>query len=182
MISCRGLALWQVNPMGGLGCWVERRAASEHAQNSRTGAAEPGSMSQTRGTGCGCAALQAARLERRTHWTVLAINAAMFMLELGCGLRARSTGLMADSLGMRADAAVYALSLLAVGRSSLEQRRVAGLSGLMEIALAGWVLADVLRRWLHGSRLPDLLIGAAISLLVLRGGLRILGEAQAVSG
>ena len=202
-------------------------------------------MGQGRDDSCGCAADQAARLERRTLWIVLAINAAMFMVELGFGLRARSTGLIADSLDMLADAAVYALSLLAAGRSVLEQRRAAGVSGLMQIALAGWVLVDVVRRWLHGSeplsswmiaigalallanllclvllsrhreggvhmraslifstndtlanagvivagalvawtgsRLPDLLIGAAISLLVLRGGLRILSEVRGAS-
>jgi Co/Zn/Cd efflux system component len=32
-----------------------------------------------------------------------------------------------------------------------------------------------------GSRIPDLLIGTAISLLVLRGGLRILREARSVA-
>lgn len=202
-------------------------------------------MNQERVAGCGCAAQRDVRLERRTLWIVLAINAAMFVMELGFGLRARSTGLIADSLDMLADAAVYALSLLAVGRSVLEQRRAAGISGLMQIALAGWVLVDVARRWLHGSepqsswmiaigalallanllclvlvsrhreggvhmraslifstndtlanagvivagalvawtgsRLPDLLIGAAISLLVLRGGLRILNEVRGAS-
>ena len=60
-------------------------------------------MNQERVAGCGCAADQAARLERRTLWIVLAINAAMFVMELGFGLRARSTGLIADSLDMLAD-------------------------------------------------------------------------------
>ena len=108
-------------------------------------------MGQGRDTGCGCAAEQAVWLERRTLWIVLAINAALFVLQLGFGLRPRSTGLIADSLDRLADAAVYALSLLAAGRSILEQRRAAGVSGLMQIALAGWVLVDVVRRWLHGS-------------------------------
>lgn len=199
-------------------------------------------MGQGKGKGCGCAADQVARLERRTLWSVLLINAAMFVVELGFGLRAGSTGLIADSLDMLADASVYALSLLAVGRGALEQRRAAAVSGWMQIGLAVWVLADVAGRWLAGSepqsawmvaigalallanvlclvlvsrhrhggvhmraslifstndtlanagvilagllvgwtgsRLPDLLIGATISLLVLRGGLRILGEAR----
>ena len=200
-------------------------------------------MGQGRDNGCGCAAEQTARLQRRTLWAVLAINAAMFVVELGFGLRARSTGLIADSLDMLADAAVYALSLLAVGRSTLEQRRAAAVSGWMQIGLAAWVLADVLRRtaigsepisalmvgigalallanllclllvrrqrgggihmqasvifstndtlanlgvitagvlvaW-SGSPIPDLLIGTAISLLVLHGGWRILREARA---
>jgi Co/Zn/Cd efflux system component len=90
-------------------------------------------------------------MERRTLWMVLAINAAMFVVELGFGLRARSTGLIADSLDMLADAGVYALSLLAVGRSVLQQRQVAVLSGCLQIGLALWVLLDVVRRSLSGN-------------------------------
>jgi cation diffusion facilitator family transporter len=193
--------------------------------------------------GCGCAADQAAALQRRTLWVVLLINAAMFVVELVFGLRAGSTGLIADSLDMLADAGVYGLSLAAVGRSPGEQRQAAMLSGRLQIVLAIWVLLDVLRRtvlgsepisalmvgigalallanllclvlvrrhreggvhmrasvifstndtlanlgviaagalvaW-SGSRLPDLLIGTAISLLVLQGGRRILRETRA---
>jgi cation diffusion facilitator family transporter len=193
--------------------------------------------------GCGCAADQAAALQRRTLWVVLLINAAMFVVELVFGLRAGSTGLIADSLDMLVDAGVYGLSLAAVGRSPGEQRQAAMLSGRLQIVLAIWVLLDVLRRtslgsepisalmvgigalallanllclvlvrrhrdggvhmrasvifstndtlanlgvigagalvaW-SGSRLPDLLIGTAISLLVLQGGRRILRETRA---
>ena len=46
---------------------------------------------------------------------VLVINAAMFVVELAVGLRAGSTGLIADSLDMLADAGVYGLSSGAVG-------------------------------------------------------------------
>ncbi len=46
------------------------------------------------------------------------INRVMFCLELGLGLIAQSAGLIADSLDMFADAAVYDLALYAVGRSS----------------------------------------------------------------
>lgn len=105
----------------------------------------------TGGTGCGCAAEQTAVFERRTLWMVLAINAAMFVVELGFGLCARSTGLVADSLDMLADAGVYALSLLAVGRSVVRQRQVAVLSGCVQILLALGVLLDVVRRSLSGS-------------------------------
>ncbi|WP_411868020.1 cation transporter [Vulcanococcus limneticus] len=200
-------------------------------------------------SGCGCAAdiaAQAAQsMERRTLWVVLLINAAMAVVEVVFGIRAGSSGLIADSLDMIADAGVYALSLLAVGRSLRQQRRAADLSGRLQIALAGWVLLDVLRRSLlgsepisavmvaigtlallanltclilvrrhregglpmrasaifstndtlanlgvivagllvawSGSRIPDLVIGAGISLLVLRGGQRILREARPVA-
>lgn len=192
--------------------------------------------------GCGCGAKRAAELQRRTLWLVLLINAAMFAVELSFGLRAGSSGLIADSLDMLADAGVYGLSLAAVGRRSWLQCQAAVLSGRLQILLAVGVLLDVLHRSLagseptsalmmgigamalvanllclllvrqhreggvhlraslifstndtlanlgvitagvlvawSGSRIPDLLIGSAISLLVLHGGVRILRDAR----
>jgi Co/Zn/Cd efflux system component len=93
----------------------------------------------------------AGRLERRTLAAVLAINAVMFALELGLGLRAHSTGLIADSLDMLADALVYGLSLLAVGGAVARQRRAARISGRLQIALAVLVLLDAMRRAVLGS-------------------------------
>lgn len=95
--------------------------------------------------GCVCGAEQAAELQRRTLWVVLVINAAMFVVELAAGLRAGSTGLIADSLDC-SDASVYGLSLGAVGRSMTQQRRTAVPGGRLRISLAIWVLLDVLRR------------------------------------
>ena len=47
---------------------------------------------------------------------VLAINAAMFLVEFGGGLLARSTSLLADSLDMLGDAFVYGVTLWALDR------------------------------------------------------------------
>lgn len=54
-------------------------------------------------------------MERRTLVILLSINAIMFVIELVIGWIAQSTGLIADSLDMLADAAVYGISLYAVG-------------------------------------------------------------------
>jgi len=56
--------------------------------------------------------------QRRVLVTVLALNAAMFVIELTAGLIAGSAALMADSVDMLGDASVYALSLYALGRSN----------------------------------------------------------------
>jgi Co/Zn/Cd efflux system component len=48
--------------------------------------------------------------QARVLQLVLAINAAMFVLELGVGLWSRSTSLLADSLDMLGDATVYPAS------------------------------------------------------------------------
>ncbi len=52
---------------------------------------------------------------RRVLWAVLAINAAMFAVEVIAGLAAGSAALQADALDFLGDAANYAISLFVVG-------------------------------------------------------------------
>lgn len=194
------------------------------------------------GPGCGCGTEVADRLERTTLVAVLAINAVMFVVEAAAGWIAESTGLLADSLDMLADAGVYGVSLWAVGRSAGLRRAAGTASGYIQLTLGLVVLAEAVRRWLghsepwstamivvggvallanlaclallarhrhgeihlraswifstndvlanlgiivsgalvawSGSRLPDLAVGALVSALVVRGGLRILAEAR----
>lgn len=193
-------------------------------------------------TDCGCELEQAAELERRTLWTLLAINGVMFIAEALAGWWGESAGLLADSLDMLADASVYGIALYAVGRSRGLQANAATASGVLQIALGLGVLVEVVRRFLYGSdpvsmlmmavgaialvanvsclmliakhreggihmraswifstndvianvgviisgglvmylgnRLPDLIIGAVLSVVVLRGGIQILREAK----
>jgi Co/Zn/Cd efflux system component len=100
--------------------------------------------------------------QRRALWLVLAINAAMFVIEVVAGLAAQSTGLVADSVDMLADASIYAIALLAAGDVT-RQRRSARASGWLQLALAGMVLVEVLRRAAGGSEPADavmILVGA----------------------
>lgn len=89
--------------------------------------------------------------EARTLRLLLAINAAMFVVEVVAGWLAQSTGLIADSLDMLADAMVYGLSLYAVGRHAQAKLRAAHLSGALQGGLALGVLTDVVRRLVAGS-------------------------------
>ena len=82
---------------------------------------------------------------------LLAINAVMFVVELVAGWSAESTGLIADSLDMLADAVVYGLALYAVGQAAHVKARAAHLSGVFQGLLAVGVFADVLRRFATGS-------------------------------
>lgn len=75
----------------------------------------------------------------------------MFLIEFIAGIIAESTGLIADSLDMFADASVYGIALYAVGRSSSIQTGAARLSGWIQIALGLGVLVDVVRRFVLGS-------------------------------
>jgi Co/Zn/Cd efflux system component len=78
--------------------------------------------------------------QRKTLWIVLAINAAMFVVEIVAGLLASSTGLIADSLDMLADASVYPISLYAVGRAAKIRTRAATISGALQITLGVGVM------------------------------------------
>lgn len=84
-------------------------------------------------------------------WSLLLINAVMFVVELSAGIFAQSTGLIGDSLDMFADAVVYVVALYAVGRSVLAKVNAAMLSGVFQILLAFLVFADVIRRFIAGS-------------------------------
>jgi Co/Zn/Cd efflux system component len=190
---------------------------------------------------CGCGSDQTENLERKTLLALLAINAVMFFTEITLGFLAESTGLIADSLDMLADAGVYGLSLFVVGKGIERQSRAASISGVLQIILGIGVIVEVTRRLLFGSepeslliiavgtaalmaniyclfllsrhreagvhmraswifstndvianfgviisglvlaldnRYPDLVIGAIISAVVIRGGLKILHEAK----
>ena len=116
---------------------------------------------------CGCGAEQADKLERKTLIVLLVINAVMFVTELLLGWLAQSTGLIADSLDMFADAAVYAISLYAVGKGVLRQAKAAQISGFLQVLLGLGVLFEVLRRLVYGSEPQSILIMSvgAIALL-----------------
>lgn len=105
--------------------------------------------------------------ERKTLRVLLAVNAAMFFVEIITGWLAESTGLIADSLDMFADAAVYGVSLHAVGKAATMQMRSARFSGYLQLLLALGALFEVMRRFVVGSDPePPFMIGIALLALV----------------
>jgi Co/Zn/Cd efflux system component len=82
---------------------------------------------------------------------LLAINGIMFIVEIVLGWISDSAGLIADSLDMLGDSAVYAISLYAVGHSIMRQKRAAHLSGYIQMFLAAGLLVEVLRKFHYGS-------------------------------
>lgn len=84
------------------------------------------------------------------NWLLL-INASMFAVEIMVGWLAQSTSLIADSLDMFADAAVYGLALYAVGHSIRMKVRAAHFAGWLQLILAIGALSEVVRRFLFGS-------------------------------
>lgn len=89
--------------------------------------------------------------ERRVLIWLLAINATLFVIELGAGWWAHSAGLIADAMDMFADAAVYAVALYAVGRAARHKLAAARLSGGLQMLLAFGALAETARHMLTGA-------------------------------
>src|SRR5512139_2518992 len=136
--------------------WWMRRAAScilntQATPCLRASGGLPDLPEESAVVGCGCGMEARNEEERKTLRVVLAINAGMFVFEVVLGWLAQSTGLIADSLDMFADASVYAISLYAVGKSAALQAGSARLSGFAQILLALLVLADVIGKLLYGS-------------------------------
>jgi|SRR6056297_1050069 len=102
-------------------------------------------------TDCGCEFEATNDAQRQTLRIVLVINAVMFLAEFSAGWIARSTGLIADSLDMLADASVYAISLFAVGRSLRIRRHAAMTSGILQVTLGVAVVVEAIRRFLADS-------------------------------
>lgn len=106
------------------------------------------------------------KAEAKVLWILLGINAVMFVFEFAWGLIAQSTGLIADSMDMFADAAVYGVSLFAVGKAITLQYRAARISGYLQLALAAFALFEVVRRFIFGSD-PEPVLMMWVSLLAL---------------
>jgi len=100
-------------------------------------------------------------------WIVLLINLGFFVIEIAAGFISGSMGLVADSLDMLADAVVYGLSLWAVRVAVARKKKVATLSGYLQLALAGIGLMEVIRRWMGVEEFPDFRIMIGVSILAL---------------
>ena len=64
---------------------------------------------------------------RRILWIALLVNLAMFLVEIGAGLKAGSVSLLADSLDFLGDAANYGISLWVLGMALAWRARAAQL-------------------------------------------------------
>ncbi|MBK7310553.1 MAG: cation transporter [Sphingobacteriaceae bacterium] len=107
--------------------------------------------------------------EKKLLWNVLLINLTLFVIEIITGFFSGSMGLIADSLDMLADAFVYGLSLYAVGHVAVKKKRVAKISGCLQMALALFGIIEVIRRFLGSEEIPAFQTMIVISLFALIG-------------
>ncbi|WP_456386696.1 cation transporter [Profundibacter sp.] len=81
---------------------------------------------------------------KRVLWLVIAINAAMFFVEMTAGKLAGSQALQADALDFLGDALTYGLSLAVIGMSLKVRSGAAMLKGISLLAMGLWVLASTI--------------------------------------
>jgi len=103
---------------------------------------------------------------KRRLWAVIAINAAMFVVEISAGHLAGSQALQADALDFLGDAMTYGLSLAVIG-AALTVRAAAALAKSLSLFVMGlWVMgATVYRIFFIG--VPEAGVMGAIGFLAL---------------
>lgn len=109
--------------------------------------------------------------KRKTLWIVLWLNVAIAIGFFATGLFGDSNALLANGLDNTSDAAVYALSLLALTRSRVWKRGAARLSGIMLLVFSAVVIFDAIRRFLEGSEPIGMLM---MSMAAIAGGINLL--------
>jgi len=95
------------------------------------------------------------KTDKKLLWSVLIINFVFFLIEIVYGILAGSVGLLADSLDMLADALVYGLSIYAITGTLLIKKRIARISGYIQLSLAMLGFIEVLRRFFGIEEMPN---------------------------
>jgi Co/Zn/Cd efflux system component len=103
---------------------------------------------------------------RRVLWAVLAVNAAMFAVEVIAGLAARSASLQADALDFLGDAGNYAISLFVVGMALHYRAMAALLKGATMGAFGLWVIGITVWHVSHGT-VPEAFTMGAVGIAAL---------------
>jgi Co/Zn/Cd efflux system component len=113
------------------------------------------------------------REKRRTLWVVFGLNVALALGLFAAGYLAHSSALIANGLDNSSDAAVYAISLLALSRPPAWKRGAARFSGIMLFLFGVGVLIEAGRRFLTGyepigtTMMVVAVAAAAVNLLCL---------------
>jgi Co/Zn/Cd efflux system component len=103
---------------------------------------------------------------KRVLWIVLAINAVMFLVEIGAGVAASSASLQADALDFLGDAGSYSISLAVVGMALRYRAMAAFAKGLTMAAFGLGVIGTVIWQAMAGT-VPEPITMGAIGVVAL---------------
>jgi Co/Zn/Cd efflux system component len=101
---------------------------------------------------------------RRILWVALALNFAMFAVEIGAGFAAQSVSLLADSLDFLGDAANYGISLFVLGMALQWRARASLLKAATMAAFGVWIAITTLQHAIAGT-VPEAPVMGAIGVL-----------------
>ena len=103
---------------------------------------------------------------KRRLWAVIAINAAMFGVEMTAGQFAGSQALKADALDFFADAATYFVSLMVIGQAVRVRTTAAFAKGISLLGMGLWVAGSTLYQLLVLG-VPEHQVMGAVGFLAL---------------
>jgi Co/Zn/Cd efflux system component len=104
---------------------------------------------------------------RRVLWIALAVNALMFLVEIGAGVSAGSVSLLADAIDFFGDAANYGLSLAVLAMGAVARARAAVFKAATMVAFGAVVLGRALWIALQGGTPEPLTMGVVGTLALL---------------
>lgn len=107
---------------------------------------------------------------KRRLWAVIAINAAMFIVEMSAGYMAQSQALKADALDFFGDALTYGISLAVIGSPLAVRANAALFKGVSLAALGLWVFGSTLFQLLYVG-VPQAHVMGLVGLLALAANL-----------
>ena len=81
---------------------------------------------------------------KRRLWMVIALNAVMFVVEMGAGHLAGSLALQADALDFFGDALTYGISLAVIGMSIRIRSSAAIAKGISLLLMGSWVFGSTI--------------------------------------
>lgn len=111
---------------------------------------------------------------RRVLWAALAVNMAMFAVEIVASVVANSVSLRADALDFLADAANYAVALVVVGLALSWRARAALLKGVIMGLFGLWVAVSTIQHAITAT-VPHAEVMGAVGLLALAANLAVAG-------
>lgn len=110
--------------------------------------------------------MQTAKQTVKVLKQVMLINYSVFLIEFICGYYAKSTALMADSLDLLGDAAIYGISWYALTQGPLWSARAGFYKGLVMAMFGFFVLGQAVYRGISGT-VPFSLTVTSIGFLAL---------------
>lgn len=107
---------------------------------------------------------------KRRLWIVIALNAAMFAVEMAAGQLARSQALQADALDFLGDALTYGISLAVIGASLRVRSNAALLKAVSLLVMGLWVFGSTLWRVFYAA-VPEAQIMGVVGVMALAANL-----------